>query len=120
MTAANLLDYELYEARRDTRLLKWLRREANRDLRYWRHSYDTGLPPDRREQLIADCKAKLGLLTWAENWQAIREPGRLPAGRPDVQAAMTDHLKMVMAAVRRIAQGYRGRDGWRCEWDLPS
>jgi hypothetical protein len=104
----------------DRRLLTWLRREVNQDLRYWRHEALV-LPLERRERLTADCKAKLALLKWAERWAGIRDPGYdLPSGRPDVEAAMLGHLQVVMGCVRRLAQGYAGRPGWRSEWELPS
>jgi len=116
--ADNLDAEEAAQARADRRLLTWLRREVNRDLRYWRHDYDCEIPADRREQLVADCKAKLELIRWAENWQGVRDPDRDVPGRPDVRATLLSDLRFVMAAIRRVAAGYKGRDGWRGEWDL--
>lgn len=108
------------EARRDARLLRWLRREVNRNLRYWR-AYGGGLPDDRYRDLIADCKARLDMLTWAEHWAEVSSPGREfpdPGGNGQVRGRMLSEAALVMAAMRRLAQGYRARDGWRGEWDL--
>ena len=55
------------------RLLKWLRREVNRDLREWRGHLKagTGAPlAGRLPDLVADCKAKLAMIAWAEHWHA--------------------------------------------------
>jgi Family of unknown function (DUF6221) len=109
------------EARRDRRLLRWLRREVNQDLRHWR--YDLAMDPAWRARLIADCQAKRELLRWAEGWQEVRtlEYARAHyfSERPDVEATLLSGAQLIMAAVRRVAQGYRGRPGWRDEWDLP-
>lgn len=84
------------EGRRDARMLRWLRRQVNQDLRYWRHNYaDCHLTQDRREQLVADCKAKLVLLSWADSWARVRGPGYGYPGRPEVQAAMLANLQLV-------------------------
>jgi hypothetical protein len=111
------------EAHRDVALLKWLRREVNRDLRYWR-SVPWPIPPGVRDGLIADAKAKLGMISWAERWQGVRTPEYIRDnyhdGRPDIQAAMLDHLQVINGMVRRVAAGYSGRAGWRREWDLRS
>ena len=100
----------------DKRLLKWLRREVNQDLRYWR-SEPGAIPLERYAQLVADCKAKLELIGWAESWQRVRGPDYVHPGRPDVQVALISDLRLTMAAVRRVAAGYKGRDGWREEWE---
>jgi hypothetical protein len=109
------------EAHRDTAMLKWLRREVNRDLRYWR-SEPGALPHDRYHDLIEDCKAKLAMLSWAEHWQDVRTPEYIrdnyQPDRPDIQATMLDHLHMVNGAMRKVAAGYRDRAGWRREWDV--
>jgi hypothetical protein len=106
-----------YEQQRaaEARLLKWLRRQVNADLRYWR-SEPGVLPPARYASLVADCKARLDMLRWAEDWARIREPGVLPDS-DRVRGEMLAHLALVMGAVRKLAQGYRDRDGWRDEWN---
>jgi len=109
------------ELHRDAALLKWLRREVNRDLRYWRTELGI-LPADRCTGLIDDCKAKLALLSWAERWQDVRTEkyarDHYYASRPDVAATMEGNVRLIVHAVRRVAAGYRARDGWRPEWDV--
>ena len=100
----------------DTRLLRWLRREVNRDLRRWRDPVMCAAL-DEITFRVADCKAKLELIRWAESWQRVRGPDYAPADRPDVQGAMIGKLEMIMHAVRYVAGGYRNREGYRPEWD---
>ena len=106
---------EAAEARECARLLKWLRREVNRDLREWRGHLKagTGGPlAGRLPDLIADCKAKLAMIAWAESWQGVwtRE------GHQDIRWQMIEYLRFVMHGIRRVAVGYAGRPGWREEW----
>lgn len=102
---------EAADAASVARLLKWLRREVNRDLREWRGHLKagTGGPlTGRIPDLIADCKAKLVMIAWAEHWHA----GWL---NPDY--ALVDRERhMVMHGVRKVAAGYSNRDGYRGEW----
>lgn len=106
------------EAARDARLLKWARRQVNGDLREWRahlKAGTTGPLAGRLPGLVADSKAKLRLISWAESWQRVRDPDHAcPDAR--VQAEMLAHLSLVMYAVRYLAAGYDGRDGYREEW----
>jgi hypothetical protein len=93
-------------------MLKWLRRQVNGDLRYWRHASRAGR--FRAADVVADCKAKLAMLTWADNWHH----GSWEEQPPPVSAHMAAEQGLVMAAMRRVAAGYRHRPGWRPEWDL--
>lgn len=104
-----------------TRLLRWLRREVNRDLARHRRelkSVPAGCEaPDLRDR-IADCHAKRELIRWAESWNERSAASAWDyADRPDVKAAMTGKLEMIMHAVRYVAGGYRHRAGYREEWD---
>ncbi len=108
------------DAHRDTALLKWLRREVNRDLRRWRSVRDQGssVYPGQYTDLIADCKAKLALITWAEGWQKVRTSEYLQGHHVYARDTMLGYLDMVNAAVRRVAAGYSSRAGWRAEWEV--
>jgi hypothetical protein len=64
-------EQEAADSRRMARLLKWLRREVNRDLREWRGHLKAGTGgalAGRLPDMIADCKAKLAMISWAESW----------------------------------------------------
>lgn len=103
------------EGRRDARLLKWLRRRVNADLRYWR-GYPGTLPADRCAWQVQDCKARLDLLRWAEHWQEIRDPGY---DMPDRVRGHDDRAPDRGHGRRPPPRaGLPGRDGWRDEWDL--
>jgi hypothetical protein len=95
----------------DTAMLAWLRRQVNADLRYWRHG-DHCIPAGRVEGLVADCKARLGMLANAEHWRSASWDDT-----PQIADTMTMQRMLVMAMTRRAFYGYRGRDGWRSEWD---
>lgn len=113
--AQKIAEDDAAEAVRYARLLKWLRREVNRDLRAWRGLLKAGgagpfaghLPG-----LVDDCKAKLRMIAWAESWQGVwtAEHG------PDIRPAMIEHLRYVMYGIRKMAVGYAGRAGYREEW----
>jgi hypothetical protein len=98
---------------RDERLLKWLRREVNRDLRGWQALQADDAIAARQADLIADCNAKLGLIRWAISWQSVHEN---PYGPDRVRATMLGELEMIMFSVRQIACGYASHEGWRKEW----
>jgi hypothetical protein len=94
-------------------MLKWLRRQVNGDLRYWRHA---GLYlENRRGQLIAGFKAQLSLLDSADHWRAACWDDQ-----PSIKVEMESDRLLYMAVVRRAFAGYRGRPGWRDEWDYRS
>jgi len=97
-------------------MLRWLRRQVNGDLRYWRGVRATAGrdPAGRVEAVVADCMAKRDMLTWAEHWAE----SDWSYSSPEVRGQMLSHQGLVMAAMRRLAAGYRGRDGWRPEWEL--
>lgn len=95
--------------RTDRALLKWLKRQANGDLRAARAAGDTdGI--DRQ-------KALLDLLRWADRWMDVRDKDY--PGRPDVDAALRQDADMIMYGIRRLAYGYRHREGWRPAWSGP-
>jgi hypothetical protein len=101
----------------DRRLLKWLRRQVNADLRKWRQASRDGSPD--APGLVADCRAKLRLLRWADSWIRVRDPDYPNATDPRIRAVLRDDSVLVMAAVRYVAAGYRDRGGWRPEWERP-
>ena len=103
------------EARECARLLKWLRREVNRDLRAWRALLKAGGCGPFAEHLpglVDDAKAKLAMIAWAESWQGAwtNEYG------PDIRWQIIDYLRYIMYGVRKVAAGYAGREGYREEW----
>ena len=99
----------------DKRLLKWARKQVNADLRKWRQAARDGNPD--AADLIADCKAKLRLLNWAENWSRVREPDYDGSDDQRILAELQSNFTIVIAPVRYLAQAWRGRDGWRPEWE---
>jgi hypothetical protein len=102
--------------RHDRQLMKWLRREVNRDLRRWRSPYMCA-DLDEIAFRVADCKAKLELLNWARGWQENLEYNQGYANMgPNVAAHMAETMATIMFAVRKIAPGYRDREGWRDAW----
>lgn len=110
---------EAAEAVRYARLLKWLRREVNRDLREWRGHLKAGTAgplAERLPDLVADCKAKLAMIRWAESWQRVWDDEHYG---PDIRWQMVEQLRFVMYGARKVAAGYAGREGWREEWRSP-
>lgn len=101
----------------DKRLLKWARRQVNADLRKWRQAARDGNPD--APGLIADCKAKLRLLNWADGWSRVREPDYDGSSDPRVRSALQSESALVIGSVRYLAQAWRGREGWRPEWERP-
>ena len=66
---------------------------------------------------VADCRAKLELLNWARSWQESLEQNQgYTTYGPDVAAHMAETMQTIMFAVRKIAPGYKDREGWRDEW----
>jgi hypothetical protein len=100
---------------RDKRLLKWLRRQVNADLRKWRQGARDGNPD--AAGLIADCKAKVKLLNFAESWMRVRDSDYDGTDDVRIRGELRAHSVMVIVAVRILAVGYRDRDGWRLEWE---
>lgn len=94
----------------DRRLLKFTRRQVNQELRAWRKrtDFDTAA-------VIADCKARLRLLSWADSWMRPRERDY---SEPRVTAAMRAESELVLHGIRILAQAYKGRAGWRDEWEI--
>lgn len=109
---------EAAEAARCAALLKWLRREVNRDLREWRGHLTaaaSGPLADRLPDLVADCKAKLAMIAWAESWQGTWTNEFYG---PDMRWEMIERLRYIMYGIRRVAAGYARREGWREEWGI--
>jgi hypothetical protein len=92
-------------------MLRWLRSQVNRDLTYWRRG-DHQLPLERRAEMIADCKARLSWLDTVDHWQS-----RDWNDQPSIKAQMESDRRFLLAHVRHVFSGFRGRDGWRVEWD---
>lgn len=117
MTREEWAEREAAEKASDARLLKWLRREVNRDLREWRgylRAGTGGSVAGRLPGLVLDCKAKLNLIRWAESWQVAYEKDRYRDD--DMRADMLALMQMSMHGVRKVAAGYSNREGWREEW----
>jgi hypothetical protein len=81
----------------DGRMLKWLRREMNRDLRAARASGDA----DR----VAICKALLDVQSRAASWQGTRND--------PYYARIQQDADLVLALARRLAWGFRFREGYK-------
>ena len=104
---------EAAEAARCARLLKWLRREVNRDLRAWRgllEAGDSGPFAEHLPGLVDDAKAKLAMIAWAESWHVNWL-------NPDYELVDRER-RMVRFSVRKVAAGYAAREGYREEWRL--
>ena len=109
---------ELAEAAECARLLKWLRREVNRDLRAWRallKAGDAGPFTERLPGLVDDARAKLAMIAWAESWQGTWTNEHY---RPDMRWQMIEYLRYIMFGIRKVASGKAAREGYREEWRL--
>lgn len=116
--AGRIADSEAAQSRADQCLLRWFRREVNRDLRRWRAaSREPGPGQADAAERVADCKAKLELIHWAGSWQRVRDADHAYEGRPDVQAKLLSDLELIMHGVRALAAAYRDRAGWRDEFE---
>lgn len=119
MLKAETARREAAEAVRCARLLKWLRREVNRDLREWRGHLKAGAAgplADRLPDLVADCKAKLAMIAWAESWQNVwTEEYAVGSSGHDIRPEMIERLRFVMYGIQKVAAGYTGREGYREE-----
>jgi uncharacterized protein DUF6221 len=114
--AKEIAEEEVAEAVRYARLLKWLRREVNRDLRAWRgllKASDAGPFAEHLPGLVADAKAKLRMITWAESWQGVWTNEFYG---PDMRWVMVDYLRYIMYGIRKMSVGYAEREGYREEW----
>jgi hypothetical protein len=114
--AKEITDEEAAEAVQCARLLKWLRREVNRDLRAWRallKAGDSGPFAEHLPGLVDDARAKLVMIGWAESWQGTWTNEHYG---PDVRWQMIEYLRYIMYGIRKVAAGYAGREGYREEW----
>jgi len=114
--AKEIAEEEAAEAAACAQLLKWLRREVNRDLRAWRgllKAGDAGPFAEHLPGLADDARAKLAMIAWAESWQGAWTNEHYG---PDMRWQVIERLRYIMFGVRKVAAGYAHRAGYREEW----
>lgn len=93
------------------RMVEFYRKRANEQLRAGRAASDA--------QVIADAKAKLDLVRWAESWTSWpidSWPGQDTEQARNVSYAMSGNLSMIGYALRKLVQAYVDHPQFRPEW----
>lgn len=96
------------------RLIRWVKREVNRDLTAFRKLYKFQPSLSLADQ-IDDCLAKKQLIGWAESWAYGRTNNRYD---PHIDYTLDREYQMIIFALQYVTGAYCTRPGYQPEWQM--